>query len=261
MNPDTSPKVVIHTHGCKLNQADSQVLARQFQQAGFTVVRSAAQADVVVLNSCTVTANSDSKARQYLRRARRNNPNALVVATGCYAQRAKDDLSAMEAVSLVLDNRDKPTLVSTIATKLNVVVGSSVQNQPVVVGRSLIVVRPISLMLYLNGPGGDATVTVCHSRTRDIAAVTREADIIVAAMGMPHFIKADMVREGAVVIDVGINRIEDATAKKGYRIVGDVDFENVAPKASWITPVPGGVGPMTVAMLMANTYRALEMRG
>ena len=131
----------------------------------------------------------------------------------------------------------------------------------VVVGRSLIVGRPISLLLSLKGPGGDATVTVCHSRTRDIAAVTREADIIVAAMGMPHFIKADMVREGAVVIDVGINRVEDATAKKGYRIVGDVDFENVAPKASWITPVPGGVGPMTVAMLMANTYRALEMRG
>ena len=123
-----SPKVAIHTHGCKLNQADSQVLARQFQEAGFTMVRSAAQADVVVLNSCTVTANSDSKARQYLRRARRANPDALVVATGCYAQRAKDELSAMEAVTLVLDNRDKPTLVSTIATKLNVVVDSSVQN-------------------------------------------------------------------------------------------------------------------------------------
>ncbi|MEE3166407.1 MAG: tRNA (N(6)-L-threonylcarbamoyladenosine(37)-C(2))-methylthiotransferase MtaB, partial [Chloroflexota bacterium] len=89
----TSPKVAIRTHGCKLNQADSQVLARRFQQAGFTMVRSPAQADVVVLNSCTVTANSDSKARQYLRRARRSNPDALVVATGCYAQRAKDDLS------------------------------------------------------------------------------------------------------------------------------------------------------------------------
>jgi threonylcarbamoyladenosine tRNA methylthiotransferase MtaB len=126
-NSSKSPKVAIHTHGCKLNQADSQVLARQFQQAGFTVVRSAAQADVVVLNSCTVTANSDSKARQYLRRARRNNPNAMVVATGCYAQRAKDDLLAMDAVTLVLDNRDKPNLVYTIATKLNVVVDSSVQ--------------------------------------------------------------------------------------------------------------------------------------
>ena len=107
----TGPKVAIHTHGCKLNQADSQILARQFQASGFTMVRSASQADVIVLNSCTVTANSDSKARQYLRRARRTNPDALVVATGCYAQRAKDDLSDMEAGSLVLDNRDKPTLV------------------------------------------------------------------------------------------------------------------------------------------------------
>ena len=115
-----SPKVTIHTHGCKLNQADSQVLARQFQASGFTMVRSASQADVIVLNSCTVTANSDSKARQYLRRARRTNPGALVVATGCYAQRSKGDLSAMEAVSLVLDNRDKPTLVSIIADELNV---------------------------------------------------------------------------------------------------------------------------------------------
>ena len=140
-NSAKSQKVAIHTHGCKLNQADSQVLARQFQQAGFTVVRSAAQADVVVLNSCTVTANSDSKARQYLRRARRNNPNAMVVATGCYAQRAKDDLIAMDAVTLVLDNRDKPTLVSTIATKLNVVVDSSVQNVPEAQGRSRAMVK------------------------------------------------------------------------------------------------------------------------
>ena len=115
-----SPTVAIHTHGCKLNQADSQVLARQFQQAGFTVVQSATQADVVVLNSCTVTATSDAKARQYLRRARRANPDALVVATGCYAQRAKDDLSAMDAVSLVLDNRHKQSLVSMVAAKLKV---------------------------------------------------------------------------------------------------------------------------------------------
>jgi len=146
MSPDTSiesPKVAIHTHGCKLNQADSQVLARQFQEAGFTVVRSATQADVVILNSCTVTANSDSKARQYLRRARRANPDALVVATGCYAQRAKDELSAMEEVSLVLDNRQKETLVSTVAAKLNVVAGSSIQNAPVAsrVGRSRAMVK------------------------------------------------------------------------------------------------------------------------
>ena len=122
-----SPKVAIHTHGCKLNQADSQVLARQFQEAGFTLVKSPAQADVLVLNSCTVTAHSDSKARQYLRRARRSNPDALIVATGCYAQRAKGDLSAMESVSLVLDNRDKPTLVSTIANRFPVVSGSTVE--------------------------------------------------------------------------------------------------------------------------------------
>ncbi len=136
-----SPKVAIHTHGCKLNQADSQVLARQFQQAGFTVVRSAAQADVVVLNSCTVTANSDSKARQYLRRARRNNPNALVVATGCYAQRAKDDLSAMDAVSLVLDNRHKQSLVSIVAAELKIEGGRSVENAPEALGRSRAMIK------------------------------------------------------------------------------------------------------------------------
>ena len=137
-----SPKVAIHTHGCKLNQADSQVLVRQFQEAGFTMVKSAAQADVVVLNSCTVTANSDSKARQYLRRARRSNPDALVVATGCYAQRAKGDLSAMESVSLVLDNRDKPSLVATIANKLEVESGSLAENLAVPApGRSRAMVK------------------------------------------------------------------------------------------------------------------------
>lgn len=129
-----------------------------------------------------------------------------------------------------------------------------------VVGRSLIVGKPMSLLLSMKAEGGNATVTVCHSRTKDIAAVTRESDIIIAAMGVPHFITADMVSEGAVVIDVGINRVEDASAKKGYRIVGDVDFENVAPKCSYITPVPGGVGPMTVAMLMANTLQSFLSR-
>ncbi len=129
-----------------------------------------------------------------------------------------------------------------------------------VVGRSVIVGKPMSLLLSVKGEGGDATVTVCHSRTRNIADITRNSDIIIAAMGVPHFITADMVRDGAVVIDVGINRVEDATAKKGYRIVGDVDFENVAQKCSHITPVPGGVGPMTVAMLMANTLQAFLWR-
>ena len=140
-NEVSRPSVAIHTHGCKLNQADSQVLARQFQQAGFTIVRSAAQADVVVLNSCTVTATSDAKARQYLRRAHRANPDALVVATGCYAQRAKDDLSSMEAVSLVLDNRDKQILVSTVAAMFNAEADPSVENPPAAVGRSRAMVK------------------------------------------------------------------------------------------------------------------------
>lgn len=130
----------------------------------------------------------------------------------------------------------------------------------VVIGRSVIVGKPMSLLLSLKGPGGDATVTVCHSRTEDIPAHTREADIVVAAMGRPGFVTADMVKDGATVVDVGINRVDDPSAKKGYRLVGDVDFEAVAPKTSFITPVPGGVGPMTVAMLMANTHHAFELQ-
>ena len=120
MKPQTRCTVAINTHGCKLNQADSQQLARQFQEAGFVLIQSSAQADVVVLNSCTVTANSDSKARSYLRRTRRANPNALVVATGCYAERARDDLLEMDEVSLVLDNRNKQHLVATVAANLNI---------------------------------------------------------------------------------------------------------------------------------------------
>ena len=127
MKPQTRCTVAINTHGCKLNQADSQQLARQFQEAGFVLIQSSAQADVVVLNSCTVTANADSKARSYLRRTRRANPNALVVATGCYAARARDDLLGMDEVSLVLDNRNKQHLVATVAANLNInlPVGSS----------------------------------------------------------------------------------------------------------------------------------------
>lgn len=124
----------------------------------------------------------------------------------------------------------------------------------VVVGRSLIVGKPVSLLLH--SKKSDATVTVCHSRTKNLPAIAREADILIAAIGRPKFITADMVKPGAVVIDVGINRVPDATKKSGYRLVGDVDFENVAPKCSFITPVPGGVGPMTVAMLMKNTLAA-----
>jgi methylenetetrahydrofolate dehydrogenase (NADP+)/methenyltetrahydrofolate cyclohydrolase len=124
----------------------------------------------------------------------------------------------------------------------------------VVVGRSLIVGKPMALLLL--NKGTDATVTVAHSRTADLPAVCREADILIAALGRPRFLGADHVREGAVVIDVGINRVEDASAPRGYRLVGDVDFEAAAPKCRAITPVPGGVGPMTIAMLMRNTVRA-----
>ena len=130
----------------------------------------------------------------------------------------------------------------------------------VVVGRSIVVGKPFALLMMIKGRGGDATVTVCHSRTRDIGALTRSADIVVAAMGKPHFLTKEMIREGAVVVDVGINRVEDPSAKKGYRLVGDVDFDSVAAKTSYITPVPGGVGPMTVAMLMSNTLKAYSLQ-
>ncbi|WP_309401068.1 bifunctional methylenetetrahydrofolate dehydrogenase/methenyltetrahydrofolate cyclohydrolase FolD [Cerasicoccus maritimus] len=126
----------------------------------------------------------------------------------------------------------------------------------VVVGRSLIVGKPAALLLMMKAEFGNATVTVAHSRTANLAEVVSEADIVIAAMGKACFITADMVKEGAVVIDVGINRVDDATKKKGYRIAGDVDFEKVSPKCDKITPVPGGVGPMTVAMLMKNTVAA-----
>ena len=128
----------------------------------------------------------------------------------------------------------------------------------VVVGRSNIVGKPMASLLLRRGT--DATVTVCHSRTRDLASVTRGADILIAAIGRPEFVTADMVREGATVIDVGINRVEDATRERGYRLVGDVDYPAVEEVAGAITPVPGGVGPMTIAMLLANTLRAARMR-
>jgi methylenetetrahydrofolate dehydrogenase (NADP+) / methenyltetrahydrofolate cyclohydrolase len=128
----------------------------------------------------------------------------------------------------------------------------------VIVGRSNIVGRPMANLLIQQGPGGDATVTVCHSKTRDLPAVTRSADILIAAIGKAEFVTADMVRPGAVVIDVGINRVDDASKPRGYRLVGDVAYEPVAQVASAITPVPGGVGPMTIAMLLQNTLQAMQ---
>ena len=126
----------------------------------------------------------------------------------------------------------------------------------VIVGRSDIVGKPLAAMLMQRASGGNATVTVCHTRTRDLPSVTRRADILVAAMGVPEAVTADMVREGAVVIDVGINRAPDASRRRGYRLTGDVDYAGVSAKAAAITPVPGGIGPMTIAMLLQNTLAA-----
>ena len=130
----------------------------------------------------------------------------------------------------------------------------------VIIGRSDIVGKPLALLLSSRGTGGDATVTICHSRSENLAAICRQADILVAAVGKPGLVTADMVKPGAAVIDVGINRIADAAAKGGSRLVGDVDFAPVAEVAGAISPVPGGVGPLTVAMLLANTLLAAELR-
>ena len=128
----------------------------------------------------------------------------------------------------------------------------------VVIGRSHIVGRPISILMSRKGQPGDSTVTLTHSRTKDLAVFTREADIVVSALGVPNFLKADMVKEGAVIIDVGITRVPDESAAKGYVITGDVEYDTVSEKVSYITPVPGGVGPMTIAMLLQNTLLARQ---
>jgi methylenetetrahydrofolate dehydrogenase (NADP+)/methenyltetrahydrofolate cyclohydrolase len=132
--------------------------------------------------------------------------------------------------------------------------------QVVVIGRSNIVGTPISILLSRNNVNGNATVTLCHSRTKNISELCQQADIIIAAIGKSKFVTADMVKQGAVVIDVGINRVKDESKKSGYTLTGDVDFENVAPKTSYISPVPGGVGLMTIAALLTNTYKAAALR-
>jgi len=128
----------------------------------------------------------------------------------------------------------------------------------VIVGRSNIVGKPLSIILMQKARGADATVTVCHSRTKEIPALTRQADIVIAAIGRANFVKADMIKPGAVIIDVGINRLPDSSKKSGYRLCGDVEFEGVKEIAGAITPVPGGVGPMTIAMLLSNTLKSAE---
>jgi methylenetetrahydrofolate dehydrogenase (NADP+) / methenyltetrahydrofolate cyclohydrolase len=129
----------------------------------------------------------------------------------------------------------------------------------VVLGRSMIVGKPVALLLMQKAKGGDATVTIAHSRSKNLEEIARSADILIAAIGRANFVKAEHVREGAVVIDVGINRIDDKMNERGYRLVGDVAFDEVSPKVKAITPVPGGVGPMTIAMLMSNTVKAARM--
>jgi methylenetetrahydrofolate dehydrogenase (NADP+)/methenyltetrahydrofolate cyclohydrolase len=130
----------------------------------------------------------------------------------------------------------------------------------VVIGRSHIVGRPMSILMSQKRKAGDATVTIAHSRTKNLKELTLQADIIVAALGIPEFLTGDMVKENVTIIDVGITRIEDTTKKSGFRLAGDVDFKSVAPKSAYITPVPGGVGPMTIAMLMKNTLLACERK-
>ena len=130
----------------------------------------------------------------------------------------------------------------------------------VVIGRSNIVGKPMAALLMQKGYPGNATVTVCHSATKNLSDITRQADIIIAALGRPGFVTADMVKEGATIIDVGTTRVPDSSRKSGFRLSGDVDFENVAPKCSFITPVPGGVGPMTICSLMINTLQAAKNR-
>ncbi|TBR19530.1 MAG: bifunctional methylenetetrahydrofolate dehydrogenase/methenyltetrahydrofolate cyclohydrolase FolD [Chitinophagaceae bacterium] len=130
----------------------------------------------------------------------------------------------------------------------------------VVIGRSNIVGRPISILLSENKNPGNCTVTLCHSQTKNMADLCRDADIIIAALGKPAFVKADMVKQGAIVVDVGITRVVDASKKSGYKLLGDVDFENVSSLCSWITPVPGGVGPMTIAALLKNTFQSCKQK-
>jgi methylenetetrahydrofolate dehydrogenase (NADP+)/methenyltetrahydrofolate cyclohydrolase len=131
----------------------------------------------------------------------------------------------------------------------------------VIIGRSNIVGTPLSIMLGRNANPGNCTVTLAHSRTENLKEICLQADILIAAIGQPNFVTADMVKTGAVIIDVGTTRVDDATRERGWRLVGDVDFEAVAPKCSFISPVPGGVGPMTIASLMMNTLKAMELKG
>ena len=176
---------------------------------------------------------------------------------------AEKDVDGFNAINLgkLCQEQEDAYVSCTPAGILELIKRKNIQTEGkhvVVLGRSLIVGKPAGMLFLRKGFPGNATVTFCHSRTPDLKDHTLRADILVAAIGKPQFVKADMVKEHATVIDVGINRIADSAKKSGYRLVGDVDFAQVAPKTKFITPVPGGVGPMTVAMLMSNTLQAFK---
>jgi methylenetetrahydrofolate dehydrogenase (NADP+)/methenyltetrahydrofolate cyclohydrolase len=174
------------------------------------------------------------------------------------------DVDGFHPVNLGLLMQGRPNFVPCTAAGIVEILknaGTPVSGRRVViVGRSMVVGLPLANLLLQKSEDGNATVTVCHSRTVDLGAVTRTAEILVVAAGQAGLVSGDMVAEGAVVVDVGTNRVDDPTAKKGYRVVGDIDFESVSERASAVTPVPGGVGPLTVAMLLENTLRAARMR-
>lgn len=173
-----------------------------------------------------------------------------------------DGLGRISAGRLVQEDPDgfAPCTPSGVVELLHRYDITTAGKEVVIIGRSLLVGKPMALLLAKRHPMGNATVTLAHSRTADLPVVTRRADILIAAIGRAHFLTAEMVKEGAVVIDVGINRVDAPGTKKGYRIVGDVAYDEVSPRCSAITPVPGGVGPMTVAMLMVNTWRACQQQ-
>src|SRR5438445_7082056 len=241
--------------------------------------RKAQACEEMALHSVTVRLPADSTEARLFPEVRRLNDDPAI--HGILVQQPlPPQISTMRAVSSVATGKDvdcfHPENVGLVllgtprfapATPAGVVeLLRRSGNDPggkdvVIVGRSNIVGKPLAALLMQKAKGANATVTVAHSGTRDLPSHTRRADILVAAMGSPRFVKADMVRNGVVVIDVGITRVPDATAKGGYRTVGDVDFDAVRPKAKAISPVPGGVGPMTIAMLLTNTVRAAELSG
>ena len=245
--------------------------------ASISYVRSKAQAsEDIAIRSETIHLPSETTQEELLALVAKLNAeptwHGLLVQTPLPSHISEDaiaravdpqkDVDALNPVNMGLLLRGEPAFLSCTPAGIQQLLLRSGRDPAgkhvVICGRSNIVGKPLAAILMQKRPGANATVTVCHTATRDLAAITRQADILVAAMGVPRGITADMVREGAVVIDVGNNRVPDASRKSGSRMVGDVDFEAVAEKAAAITPVPGGVGPMTVTMLLWNTVQAAE---